>query len=210
MIVKGMLCLTTADCFEEEFPFRNLISNFSEGIYVQTISFVAAIASSTLAGSSQAYCHDDLESCVAAAGCPLVQLRPDTARSAEDLLDEIATWLSSNFDLPAIKDRPAIELASKTKLATMRAKDRAHWQGLTQAEEIDQPTQRRVVALYNTSRKRSSFLTTGLENHQRTNQSWFTRWFITFKIWPNSSLNARWRERRWPTWLRTNGSGVSE
>ena len=68
-------------------------------------------------------------------------------------MNEIVTWLSSNFDLPAIKDRPGIELASKTKLATMHAEDRAHWQGLTQAEEMDQSTQRRVVALYNIKSK---------------------------------------------------------
>jgi hypothetical protein len=114
---------------------------------------VAAIASSSLAGSSQAYCPGDLESGVAAAESPSGQLRSDAIRPAEDLLDEIVTWLSSNFDLPAIKDRPAIELASKTKLATMHAEDRAHWQGLTQAEEIDQSTQRRVVALYNIKSK---------------------------------------------------------
>jgi Domain of unknown function (DUF6647) len=114
---------------------------------------VAAIASLTLAGSSQAYCHDDLESGVAAAESPSGQLPPDAARSAEDLLDEIVTWLSSNFDLPAIKDHPAIELASKTKLATIHAEDRANWQGLTQAEEINQSTQRRVVALYNIKSK---------------------------------------------------------
>src|SRR5258706_12146451 len=93
---------------------------------------VAAIASLTLAGSSQAYCHDDLEPGVAAAESPSVQLRPDASRSAEDLLDEILTWLSSNFDLTAIKDRPAIEFASKTKLATMHAGDGAHCKGLTQ------------------------------------------------------------------------------
>jgi len=108
---------------------------------------VAAIASLTLAGSSQAYCHDDLEPGVAASRVSFGSASiPDASRSAEDLLDEILTWLSSNFDLPAIKDRPAIEFASKTKLATMHAEDRAHWQGLTQAEGIDQSTQRRVVA----------------------------------------------------------------
>lgn len=63
------------------------------------------------------------------------------------------TWLSSNFDLPAINDRPAIEFASKIKLATMRAKDRAHWLGLTLAEGIDQSTQRQVVALYDSKSK---------------------------------------------------------
>ena len=114
--------------------------------------FVVAIASLTLAGCSQADCHDDPGSGVTVLGCPS-QLRPDATRCAEGLLDEIVTWLSSNFDLPAIKDHPAIELASKTKLATMQAEDSARWQGLTQAEGIDQSTQRRVVALYNVKSK---------------------------------------------------------
>lgn len=105
------------------------------------------IASLTLAASSNAHCHDGLEPS-AATESPSVPLRADATRAAEALLDEIVTWLSSNFDLPAINDRPAIEFASKMKLTTMRAKDRAHWQGLTLAEGIDQSTQRQVVALY--------------------------------------------------------------
>ena len=119
--------------------------------------FVAAIASLTLASSSQAYCRDALEPGVAAAESPSVQLRPDATRSAEDLLHEIVSWLSSNFDLPAIEDHPNIKFASKTKLATMQAEDRAHWQGLTQDEGTDQPAQHRVVALYD-HKSRTIFL----------------------------------------------------
>ena len=53
--------------------------------------FVAAIASLTLASSSQVYCYDALEPGVAAAESPSVQLRPDATRSAEDLLQEIVS-----------------------------------------------------------------------------------------------------------------------
>jgi hypothetical protein len=53
-------------------------------------------------------------------------------------LHEIVSWLSSNFDLPAIEDHPTIKFASRTKLATMQAEDPEHWQGLTQDEGIDQ------------------------------------------------------------------------
>ena len=112
---------------------------------------VVAIASLTLADSSKADFLDDLEPSVAAESSS-VQLRRDATRSAEDLLDEIVSWLPSNFDLPAIKDRPAIEFASRTKLATMRA-DRAHWQGFTQDEGIDRLAQRRVVAIYDNNSK---------------------------------------------------------
>ena len=113
---------------------------------------VVVVASLALAGSSQVYCHDDLGPGVAA-GSLSVQLRRDKTRTEENLFDEIVNWLSSNFDLPAIKDRPNIEFASNTKLATMRAADRAHWQGFTKDEGGDQLAQRRVVALYDNKSK---------------------------------------------------------
>ena len=113
---------------------------------------IIVIASLTLAGSSKADRLDDLKPSVAAESSS-VQLRPDATRPAKDLLDEIVSWLSSNFDLPAIRDRPAIEFASQTKLAKMRAEDRAHWQGFTQDEDFDLPTQRPVVSLYDNNSK---------------------------------------------------------
>ncbi|MGV7218170.1 DUF6647 family protein [Bradyrhizobium sp. UFLA05-112] len=113
---------------------------------------VVAVGSLALLDSPKADCRDDLGPSVAA-GSSSVQLRLDAARSAEELLDEVASWLSSNFDLPAIKDHPAIEFASKAKLATMRASDHAHWQGLTQDEGIDRLAQRTVVALYDNNSK---------------------------------------------------------
>jgi hypothetical protein len=109
-----------------------------------------AIASLTLAGSSQGHCQDELES---GAETPSIQPRSDATRLAEGLLDQILSWLASNFDLPAIKDRPAIKFASKMKLAMMIAQDRAHFQGLTQAEANDQLRQRQVVALYDNTSK---------------------------------------------------------
>ena len=135
---------------------------------------VAAIASLTLASPSRAYCRDALEPGVAAAESPSVQLRPDATRSAEDLLHEIVSWLASNFDLPAIEDHPNIKFASKTKLATMQAEDRAHWGSRRTTGSINWLSVG-LSRFMTTSRERSSFLMTGLENHQRTNQSWFTR-----------------------------------
>ncbi len=115
---------------------------------------IAAIASLTLGGSSQACCDDDFGRSVAS---PSAQPRPDVTRFSEGLLDEIVSWLASNFDLPAPRDRPAIEFASKAKLALMHANDSAHWQGFTQSKGIDQSTQRQVVALYD-SKSRTIFL----------------------------------------------------
>jgi hypothetical protein len=48
------------------------------------------------------------------------QSLPDRTRSATIRLSEIATWLSANFDLPAMQDQPRVEFASPMKLASMR------------------------------------------------------------------------------------------
>jgi hypothetical protein len=112
---------------------------------------LAVIASLTLAFSSKAHCRDRLEPS-APIEPPSVSSRADATRAAEGLLDEIVTWLSSNFDLPAIKERPAIEFAPKMKLATMRAANDAPSQGFTENDELDKD-QRQVVAFYNTKSK---------------------------------------------------------
>src|SRR5882757_722547 len=85
------------------------------------------------------------------------QPRNEMARPTEALLDEIVIWLSSNFDLPAIKDRPTIVFASRTKLAAMRAEDQAFSQRRVRASDSEGPVvptdQRRVVALYDNNLK---------------------------------------------------------
>ena len=120
------------------------------------ILFVAIVASS-MAGASLAYCHNDLEPNGAAASTA-INSRSEVTRPTENLLNEIGAWLSSNFDLPAITDRPAVAFTSKTELATMRAKDRVSSQGFMQAVAPNEPTQRRVVALYD-NKLRTIFLT---------------------------------------------------
>ena len=85
------------------------------------------------------------------------QPRNEMARPTEALLDEIVIWLSSNFDLPAIKDRPTIVFASRTQLAAMRAEDQAFSQRRVRASDSEGPVvptdQRRVVALYDNNLK---------------------------------------------------------
>lgn len=63
-----------------------------------------AVIASLPSASSQAHCRDGSEP-TAPTGSPSVPSRADATRAAEDLLDEIVTWLASNFDLPAIKER---------------------------------------------------------------------------------------------------------
>ncbi|MGY8634591.1 hypothetical protein RAD15_19125 [Bradyrhizobium sp. 14AA] len=119
---------------------------------VKKFLLLAVLASLTLAVSSKAYCCDELEASPVTVS-PSAPLRADATRTAEGLLDEIVTWLSTNFDLPVIKERPAIAFVSKMKLATMRAGDGAASQGFTDHEELDRLGQRQVVALYSNKSK---------------------------------------------------------
>jgi len=109
---------------------------------------LAGVLSLTVAGASLA--NGDNETKLSLSADHYV--RADAAQAAQDLFEEIVTWLSSNFDLPAVRERPAIDFASKTRLTKMRLADRAHWQGFTQEEDVDQLAQR-TVAIYDTSSK---------------------------------------------------------
>lgn len=106
------------------------------------VLLLAATAFLTLAASSKAHCEIALERSAPAAS-PSVSLHSDATQPVGELAHEIVSWLSSNFDLPAIEERPVIAFASKMKLATMRARDRVFTDhGLLELG------QRQVVALY--------------------------------------------------------------
>lgn len=106
---------------------------------------VAVVASLTLATSSRAHCEYALERS-ASTGSRSVLLHSDAVQPPEDLLNDIVAWLSSNFDLPAIKDRPAVEFTSRMELARLRARDLASSQSLIGND--GQVARREVVALY--------------------------------------------------------------
>ena len=72
---------------------------------------------------------------------------------AASLLDEIEIWLASNFDLPTTKERPAIAIVSQAQLVAKRLQQDPPSEGAAHAD----PTQRRVVALYD-DRARAIFL----------------------------------------------------
>ena len=58
------------------------------------------------------------------------QSQAEANRAAEALLDEITAWLTSTFDLPAAADHPDIAFVSQSRLAALRAEDRAFARGL--------------------------------------------------------------------------------
>jgi hypothetical protein len=74
------------------------------------ILLAAAIASLTLAGSSQGHCRDELESGKAAER-PSNQPQSDATRLAEGLLDQIMNWLATISICPLSKTvRPSNSL----------------------------------------------------------------------------------------------------
>ena len=48
------------------------------------------------------------------------EFRSGSTRSMQVMLSEIVTWLSTNFDLPAIHDYPRVELVPPVKMAALR------------------------------------------------------------------------------------------
>jgi hypothetical protein len=81
---------------------------------------------------------------------------PRAILSRETLLTAIVTWLSTNFELPALHDHPGVEFVSTTKLTNMRYKGFLS----EESREIssNEPTaqavhQREVVAVYNDTTK---------------------------------------------------------
>jgi len=126
----------------------------------------AAIVSLVSIGTAQAQCHD----CSGASSAALPSAPFSRIGLANEMLDEIGTWLSSNFDLPAIKDRPAIEFVSKTTLATMRAEERVLSPGFTQDAALNERARRPVVALYDDKLK-TIFLADGWTGKSPADQS---------------------------------------
>jgi len=77
--------------------------------------------------------------------------QPSAIRPREALLTEIAAWLSTNFDLPAIGDPPRVEFASPMKLMAMRYKGMLpdQWREDSMRDPAMQAAQaREVVAVY--------------------------------------------------------------
>jgi hypothetical protein len=114
--------------------------------------FKQFLLAAALVGTFQSCCHADPAARVAAQSSA-VRPQVEATRVAKDLLDEIVSWLGSNFELPPAVDHPAIAFVSQSRLATMRAEDRAFSRGFTQDAGGDEPDPRSVVALYDNNLK---------------------------------------------------------
>jgi hypothetical protein len=99
-----------------------------------------------------------------------IKLRVEALQTANSLLDEIVSWLASNFDLPTTQDRPNIQFAAKAEMTRMRVADRVHWQGFSQDAEVGQMSDRAVVAIYDTASK-TVFLPDGWVGKSPADQS---------------------------------------
>jgi hypothetical protein len=98
--------------------------------------------------ATRAGCDD----CATSAG-PEIRSDSNAKLIASSLLGEIEIWLASNFDLPTAKERPAIAIVSQAQLVAKRLPQNSPSEGAAHAD----PTQRRVVALYD-DRARAIFL----------------------------------------------------
>jgi hypothetical protein len=70
-----------------------------------------------------------------------------STRPTQELLTEIARWLSINFALTAANDLPRVDLVPAAKIAALRYRGLAGWQ-MEQGAVPDQPGQREVVSTY--------------------------------------------------------------
>jgi hypothetical protein len=105
----------------------------------------ALVVSLAFSGSFQSRSQDNSGS----SSGDLSQARTEVRR-IDSLLDEIAGWIATQFELPAATERPSIVFVPRAKLAMMHAKDRAASYRVTGSDENDQ---RPVVALYNKNSK---------------------------------------------------------
>ena len=110
-----------------------------------------AIVLLTTLGPARAGCDE----CVGErTSAPSAVIKPERSASfvAEKLLDEIGMWLVSQFDLPAVRERPAIVLVSSAQLLAKRLQG-AVSQGAAYGAAYTDPGQRRAVALYDDTLK---------------------------------------------------------
>lgn len=116
---------------------------------------VLAAIFTTQLNTSRAYDYADQLQLVTSAASSASKPLPAT-QIAQDLLDGICAWLVSNFELPAVQDRPVIEFVSKRRIAAMRLQGHAPSEGAIDARYAE-PGQRRPVAVYDDS-SRTIFL----------------------------------------------------
>ena len=117
---------------------------------------VFAAIFTTQLNTSRAYDYPDQLQLVTSAASSASKPLPVATQVAQDLLERIGAWLVSNFELPAVQDRPVIEFVSKKRIAAMRLQGHAPAEGATDARYTE-PGQRRPVAVCDDS-SRTIFL----------------------------------------------------
>jgi hypothetical protein len=100
-----------------------------------------AFISFTVLDAPRAGCDD----CATSVGSA-IKSGSNATFTAASLLDEIEIWLASNFDLPTVKERPAITIVSQAQLVAKRLQQNSPSEGAAHATAHADPTQRRVVA----------------------------------------------------------------
>ena len=125
------------------------------GNHVQAISCLCGYFYAQL-NTSRAYDYPDQLQLVTSAASSASKPLPVATQVAQDLLDGIGAWQVSNFELPAVQDRPVIEFVSKKRIAAIRLQGHAPSEGAIDARYTE-PGQRRPVAVCDDS-SRTIFL----------------------------------------------------
>jgi hypothetical protein len=130
------------------------------------------------AGPMNVYAEDDQSAMPPQLGAPALQTLPDTTkvinvRATETSTDEIAKWLSTNFELPYATEPPRLERVSQTRLYQLRHKAFLPLQSQAVGGEHSTPMpqyQREVVAVYDDA-TRTVYLPEGWSGESIADQS---------------------------------------
>src|SRR5262249_5114886 len=109
-----------------------------------------------VAGPMNVRAGDDQSAMPSQLGAPVLQTIPDhskviNVRAADESLNEIAKWVSTNFELPYASEPPRLERVSKLRLYQLRHRAFLPMQSQAVGGEYSTPMpqyQREVVAVY--------------------------------------------------------------
>ena len=115
-------CARATQC--NTFPVTNTLFSAHSGLSASAVSqvmlksFVCAIALFTLAVARPVHAQEP----AASPSIRLLATDCDIDSSGQALLAEIETWLSIEFDLPPVGERPCLKIVSTAKIAALRFK----------------------------------------------------------------------------------------
>jgi hypothetical protein len=142
------------------------------------LALLAMLVIVALTGPINVRAEDDQSAMPPQLGAPMLPPRPDptkviNVRATETSTDEIAKWLSANFELPYASEPPRVERVSRLRLYQLRHKAFLPLQSQAIGGEHSTPMpqyQREVVAVYDDA-TRTVYLPEGWSSDSVADQS---------------------------------------